>query len=266
MAAHDLVTLHCTSSPEREVWGGVREGTFDEMAEDAANYIVGNAPLSPHEPICTDSQDGAVIIQSNLQRKEGSLAELTYAYAYIRKKEMWSCDMMEISKDIKTWLVTAKGGYDEAQAAVELAHIAGWEAFKDNGDFTRWQNFQYDEHGNVLTGNTLKLARKIMKGITNYTIYAPVITKTSTWNVPPPLENYGKIDTPTVRTGWSVIGGTPSWTSKATMWLKTACRSQPNGDGTYNLTEQWTGADEIDGDLYDSSTPPAPPEPTENGG
>lgn len=103
-----------------------------------------------------------------------------------------------------------------------------------------------------------------MKGVANYSIYAPVITKTTQWDSPPPLENYGKVETPTVRSGWSVIGGTPEWAGKANCWVKTACRSTPNGDGTYSLIEQWTGMDEVDGDLYEESVQPQP-EPEEGG-
>lgn len=262
---HTTVPLQCQLSPERETWSETYEGTIDEIAEAAAGWIVGNEPSNPYEPLCTDAQDRCVIVQSHLTRKEGMLAELSVAYAYIRKVENWSCDMAEISKDIKTWLATEKGGFTEASAAVELAKIAQWEAFKDNGDFTRWQNFQYDEHGNVLTGTTLKLAHKIMKGVANYSIYAPVVTKTTQWDSPPPLENYGKVEAPTVRTGWTVIGGTPNWAGKANYWVKTACRSTPNGDGTYSLIEQWTGMDEVDGDLYGAAVTVTPPAEQEGG-
>lgn len=247
---HTTVPLQRQLSPERETWSETYEGTLDEIVSEAANWTVGNTPKEPYAAICADVQDRCVVVQSHLARKEGMLAELAVSYAYIRKVENWSCDMAEISKDIKTWLVTPKGGYNEEDAAVELAKIAQWEAFKDNGDFIRWQTFQYNESGDILTGTTRKLARKIMKGVANYSIYAPVITKTTQWDSPPPLENYGKVDTPTVREGWSVIGGTPAWTQKANYWVKTACRSTPNGDGTYTLIEQWTGMDDVDGDLY----------------
>ena len=258
-APHLTVPLHSTIAPERETWSGVIEGDFTELQSEAAAYKVGDiyegvldAPV--YGPICDDVQPNATITQFNLQRKDGMLGELSFAYTFLRKAELWSCDMAEISKDIKTWLTTEQGGFTDADAAVELAKIAQWEAFKDNGDFVRWQNFQYDDNGNVLTGTPLVLAKKIVKGIQSYSIFAPVITKTTLWNVPPPMENYGKRDTPSVRSGWFVIGGEPSWASKASAWLKTGCKSSPNSDGTYTLFEQWTGADEIDGDLYPSAT------------
>lgn len=81
--------------------------------------------------------------------------------------------------------------------------------------------------------------------------------------MPTDVGEVGVIEVPTVRAGWEVIGASDiaAWVSLANKWLKTASRSSPNQDGTYSFVEQWTGADEIDGDLYEDTTTP-PPEVT----
>ena len=271
---HASVPLTCTILPDKEIWTAVLEGGCYQIEAEAANWVTGNAPQEGNtfvrSPICQDTQgegatSGAVVTQSQIQRREGVISELHIAYTYLRKVELWSIDMAEISKDIKTWLSSEKGGYTEQQAAPILAKIAQWEAFKDAGDYIKWQNFVYDEQGDVLEGDALTLAIKIMKGVSAYTIYAPVLTRTTLWNAPPPMENDGYIDTPDTREGWDVLGGKPIPIDATIQWLKNGCRSHPNGDGTYTLTEQWMGADEIDGDLYPTapSEPENPPAPSE---
>ena len=260
MAIHAIVPLHCTQSAEREVWTEVLEGTYDECVSEASKYKVGTYVTLPtgDDGVWGDSdyQDEIINCSLNLNRKEGGLAELSHAYMYVLKREMWLIDMAEITKDIRTWLVLALG---EAEAATELAKVANWQAFKDNGDLEAWKNFQYDEQGNTLQGDTRVLAQKMMKGVDTYTIYAPVLTRTTLWSsMPTDVGNVGVIEVPAVRAGWEVIGAADiaAWVALANKWLKTASRSSPNQDGTYSLVEQWTGADEIDGDLYEDTTPP----------
>lgn len=254
LSVHASVPLNCTILPDKEVWSAVLEGSYANVKAEQSNWVTGNAPtqgnLYVKSATCSDVMEGAVVTQSHLQRKDGGLADLHLAYCYLRKVELWSIDMAEISKDIKTWLSSEAGGYTEQQAAPLLAKIAQWEAYKEAGDYIKWQAFVYDEQGDVLTGDALTLAMKIMKGVQCYTIYAPVLTRTTQWNAPPPLENAGCIDTPATRSGWSILGNKSIEIDPNIEWLKTGCRSHPNGDGTYTLTEQWTGADEIDPDLY----------------
>ena len=254
MAIHYIVPLHATQSAEREIWNEVWEGTQEECLAKASEFKVGTPIVLPTgvdaESVWQDYQNPAINTGMTFQRKAGGLAELSHTYMYVLKREMWSLDMAEISKDIRTWLVLQLG---EVAAAPELAKIAQWQALKDNGDFEAWAAFQYDLQGHTLADDTLTLAQKMIKGVDSYTIYAPVLTRTTLWShMPDSVGEVGVIETPAVRDGWEIIGAQSldAWTGLANMWLKTASRSTPNQDGTYSLIEQWTGADEIDGDLY----------------
>ena len=269
---HNLVPLNATQTAEREVWSEVLEGTYEECLEAAAQYKVGTPYPMPTGSGGDDIWNGQhyqpTIINTglNLSRKAGGLAELSHSYMSVLKREMWSLDMAEISKDIRTWLVLQMG---EVAAAPELAKIAQWQAAKDAGDYGAWAAFQYyDDQGVVhdLEGDTLTLAQKMIKGVDSYTIYAPVLTRTTLWaTLPDGVGNVGVKEVPTVREGWEVIGvvnnDMTEWTSLADDWVKTASRSSPNQDGTYTLVEQWTGMDEADPDLYPSAAVPI-----ENGG
>lgn len=251
MAIHSLVPLHAVQNVEREVWSATLEGTYEECVDASKDYAVGNVV-----DIEQDDEYQTPIIYTALQvsRKEGLLGELTYSYSILRKHELWSLDMTEVTKDILTWLVTPKGGMTQAEAAVAIAQIRQWQAYKDAGAYMEWENFQYNDDGATLEGAAKTVAEKMMKGVESYTIFLPVITRTTQWSTTPPMGKIGFIDSPEPRDGWKVIGGTPDWASKSSEWLKTAERSSSNGDGTYTFVEQWTGYDQIDGDLYPSDT------------
>lgn len=267
MAIHLIVPLQATQTAEREVWTEVWEGTTDECIDMAKNFKVGTPfPLPPggdYDPMWNEYQEPVINTGMTLTRKPGNLAELSHSYMSVLKREMWSLDMAEITKDIRTWLVLKMG---EVAAAPELAKIAQWQAQKDAGDYGAWSSFQYYDSAGVvhdLEGDTKTLAEKMIKGVDSYTIYAPVLTRSTLWaTMPDMVGEVGVIETPAVRDGWEVIGAEDltAWTSLTNMWLKTASRSSPNQDGTYSLIEQWTGADDIDGDLYPnaSATPVLP--------
>ena len=266
MAVHLIVPLQATQTAEKEVWTEVWEGTTDECIALASTFKVGTPfPLptgGDYDPMWEQYQEPVINTGMTLTRKPGDLAELSHSYMSVLKREMWSLDMAEITKDIRTWLVLQMG---EVAAAPELAKIAQWQAAKDAGDYEAWAAFQYfDDQGvaHDLTGDTKKLAQKMIKGVDSYTIYAPVLTRSTLWaSMPEVAGDVGYIETPSIREGWEVIGAQDLslWTSLANSWLKTASRSSPNQDGTYSLVEQWTGADEIDGDLYPDAAAPVLP-------
>jgi len=103
---------------------------------------------------------------------------------------------------------------------------------------------KYEQDGDIydLAGDSLIFAKLILKGVESYLVFAPVVSRTSTYKNRPTPANYGKIETPPV----TVEG---SWE-----YLKTADRIVQQADGSYARTEQWTGADEWDRALYEEAS------------
>ena len=100
--------------------------------------------------------------------------------------------------------------------------------------------YQYkDADGNVqdLVGKEKEFAQKIMRGVESYALFSPVVIQTTVYDGRPETSMPGFVDTPPAEVGTYV-------------YLKTGDRVVQNDDKTWTRTETWTGADEIDEDLY----------------
>jgi hypothetical protein len=86
-------------------------------------------------------------------------------------------------------------------------------------------------------------AMKIIKGGEGYNVYAPIIRKTTTFSKQPTPGNAGFI-VASVPVDVDIPDGYE--------WLKTACRDTQNQDKSWQRSEEYTGADEWDPDLYPS--------------
>lgn len=257
---------NCTvqALPDREVWSYVFEGFWDELIRQFGSLRVGDiASIPDNDHSVSDSgyQPYEICGHVSFARKRGGLGECRIQYIILYKREVWNIDFAEVSKDIKVWLVeqgttVEKNGSTVVAAWVYegLTQIAQWENQKDINNYTAWSKFLYDGK-KPLTGLTLKLAQKMMKGVTNYPIYTPCITRTTVHALNPIVGVIGCRNRPKSEDGWEGFGGfTPDdWTELATVWLKTAEKSNMNSDGTFTLVEQWIGADELDPDLYPSA-------------
>lgn len=98
----------------------------------------------------------------------------------------------------------------------------------------------------TLTAAETRAARKILRGVEGYNIYAPLIRKTTTFARQPVPGNAGFIE-----------GGGPVVDvayPEGYEWLKTACRDIQQQDKSWERFEEWTGSDEWDEDLYPIST------------
>lgn len=246
---------------DREIWTMVYEGNWDDLGDEFGGKKVGDVVYFKDDVSSTLYQDSQVISNISMNRKTGGLGEVRIQYTLLYKREIWNLDFSEVSKNIKNWLVREYTTWTNGEPTVdivcyeELQKIKQWEHQKDIGAFTPWGKFLYDGK-NALSGKTLKLAQKMMKGIDNYPVYSPVITRTTTWAISPTVGKIGYKNTPASREGWlGFNGGSPlsyRWLELAKVFLKTAERSNSNGDGTFTLLEQWIGADELDPDLYPS--------------
>lgn len=246
---------------DREIWTMVYEGNWDALSREFGDYTVGDL-ASFKDDVGSKYQDYQVISNVSVNRKTGGLGEVRIQYTLLYKREIWNLDFSEVSKNIKNWLVREYTTWSDGEPSVdiecyeELQKIKQWEHQKEIGAFTPWGQFLYNGK-DKLSGKTLKLAQKMMKGIDNYPVYSPVITRTTTWALSPTVGKIGYKNKPESRSGWSGFNGDSplsyGWLDLSRVFLKTAERSNSNGDGTFTLLEQWIGADELDPDLYPSS-------------
>ena len=126
-----------------------------------------------------------------------------------------------------------------------------------DGAWEAYSNFltEVGDEGSKLTGETLALAEKILKGVEYYSVYTPVLTRTSVVaNLAGiSLGGVGKIGAPTSSGSAAGNVNLSTLTALAKEWLKTADRLQGAIDGTFQRVEQWTGADKWDPDLYETA-------------
>ena len=95
------------------------------------------------------------------------------------------------------------------------------------------------EHWGDLTDAALLFAKKRFSGIDSYMLQVPVVRRTTILSTAPPTSTAGQRDDP------------PKFAEAATTWLKTADKSvQRTKRGAWERTEEWSGFDELDADLY----------------
>lgn len=184
-------------------------------------------------------------------RQQGGLGTLQVTFSARDEIETWNLDFLEIQKPIINWHFGLKNGPD-------IQKLRKWQRLETiDGAWEAYTNFltEVGDESSKLTGDTLKLAEKIIKGVEYFSVYTPVLTRTS---VVTDLEDLslggvGKIGVP--KAGNSLMGNLnlSTLTALAKEWLKTADRLQGAVDGTFQRVEQWTGADKWDEDLYETA-------------
>lgn len=245
MAAHQTLQQRKDFNFENETRVETWQGSFDELDR----MIDGIAMTGP------SSGDG-VYTGATLSRREGGRGVLELVVRVLNGYSWWGFSFSEISKPIKTWLATKITDTDTL--ATELNKIDLWENQKNLGSagLTNYLNFRYD-NANRLTGDTLKLAQKMLQGVESYSVYTPVATCRRTQNRPftDGLNSIGKY-VPQAR----LVSPSPQIPANEgqlaairrmrPFWLKTSDEISQNSDGTLSRTESWTGYDTIDTDLY----------------
>lgn len=184
-------------------------------------------------------------------RQQGGLGTLQVTFSRRDQIETWNLDYLEIQKTILNWHADQEDGPD-------LQQLRKWQRLETvDGAWDAYTNFltEVGDENSKLTGDTLKLAEKILKGVDYFSVYTPVLTRTS---VVTDLENLslGGVGTIGEPSGSDTAAGNvdlTKLTALAKEWLKTADRLQGAVDGTFQRTEQWTGADKWDEDLYETA-------------
>lgn len=232
----------------------VLRGPWEEIEELADQCRVGFAAPTRVE--------GAVgrVAAATATRQSGGYGTLELATTQREETETWNLDFLEIQKPIRNWKADAENPDDRPN----MTDLAAWERLKTlDGAWEAYSGFYKSTEmssSTQLSGNTLKLARKIFRGVEAFSLYTPVLTRVSVVNDLSALEGLGKdIGTVCAPTGGDDIVGSlalGTLTGLAKQWLKTADRLQGALDGSFQRVEVWTGADMWDGDLYPGGTKP----------
>ena len=237
-----MATTYKGNTAVRDAWesGTITQDTLDTIQQiKKGKYadLLAIQPTKGAEPIAN-----FIVVNSTLVPKRGKMGELTINL--IQKdvstvgglpagalRSTIETDMAQLEKPILA--MSDYSGY--------APQIALW---KDAPADLRSQYKYTDADGDpqTLTGEGLKVATLMLKGVETVLMFAPVISRTSIYKSRKDPENCGKIDTPPV----TVPGG---W-----VYLKTADRCIQLGDKSYSRTEQWTGAEEWSTDLYKAAT------------
>lgn len=226
----------------------VLRGPWEEIEELADQCRVGFAAPTRVE--------GAVgrVAAATATRQSGGYGTLELATTQREETETWNLDFLEIQKPIRNWKADAEDPDDRPN----MTDLAAWERLKTlDGAWKAYSGFYKSTEmssSTQLSGNTLKLARKIFRGIEAFSLYTPVLTRVSVVNDLSALEGLGKdIGNVCAPTGGNDIVGSAAVATLAALakqWLKTADSLQGALDGTFQRTETWVGAEKWDGDLY----------------
>lgn len=227
-------------------------GDYDSLEEFAKTLTVGREveTISSIDITKDDIPDGflAAAELASLNGKRGRLS-LTIA-KHQENVEVWGLEPAEIQKPIRTWMADAQNTADRPDLTLldNWAAQAGNQALADDYHNYRW-------NGQELSGNTKKLAEMIRQGIESYLVYTPVVTCVTRLNeIPDDIgEDLGKICKPASKDS-DMNDAVTKLAALAEDWLKTADRIQGALDGTFTRTQQWTGADKWNENLYQTAS------------
>ena len=214
-------------------------GDYDNLEDFAKTLTVGRKveTFSSIDISKDDIPDG-FLASAELTALNGKRGRLSLTIAKHQENvEVWGLEPAEIQKPIRTWMADAQNTADRPDLTLldNWAAQAGNQALADDYHNYKW-------NGQELQGNTRKLAEMIRQGIESYLVYTPVVTCVTRLNeIPDDIgEDLGKIVT--------------KLADLAEDWLKTADRIQGALDGTFTRTQQWTGADKWNENLYQTAS------------
>lgn len=185
------------------------------------------------------------VMSSSLVPRRGDLATLTVILSdrveeagetASELKERYEIEWRQIEKELIQHPYIA----DDAGVAEIIEDVELWR----NGDIKLRAAYKYvdtDEAEKSLAGKALAVATKMQRGQTGYLVFAPAVRRVRDYQGRPDTGACGTIDTPAV----SIEGYS---------YLKTADRLVQQADDVWQRTEEWTGADSWDADLYTSGS------------
>lgn len=206
-----------------------------------------------HVTNCKVSRQAATIARLSITA-ESEAASVSVEDNNEPTSTQYEMEWSQIEKPLKQHPMYATGG-SKAITDTGWATVQRWE---DETEPAIKGAFKYTETPDStdlipLPENEKHLCQKLNKGVDSYLLYMPVVRKISNHPRQP-------------HTGNCAITGAPSgfdhlpvrkneagdWVDY--VWLKTADRATNSGENnTWQRTEEWTGFDKVDADLYPSS-------------
>lgn len=227
-------------------------GDYDSLEAFAKTLTVGREiQTNSSSGINADDIPEGFLASAELTALNGKRGRLTLTIAKHQDGvEVWGLEPAEIQKPIRTWKADAENTSDRP----DLALLDNWAAQAGNQALAEDYN-NYRWNGQELSGNTRALAEMIRQGIESYLVYTPVVTCVTRLNeIPDDIgEDLGKICVPKSKDS-DMKDAVTKLAALAEDWLKTADRIQGALDGTFTRTQQWTGADKWNENLYESAS------------
>lgn len=241
------------------------QGDWQAIREKAWEFPIGHK-LGQNNAL-TGELEG-IVCDSNCVRKPGNLGELVVSIAYTREDvlQKWfvSLDSVAIPKDIRTWIPLKEDGTLDTENKPDITLIGRWEALQSS-DPEHYAQFEYKDGEDTyvkLEDTTLELAEMIYKGISTYTIHAPIIT--ASWYEFDSADFYAyeidkQITKATLLNDITTKAiGEMDWTSifenlKVEHFVQTDYKVTGQANGLFQVTVRWMGATEIEEKLYPSA-------------
>jgi hypothetical protein len=229
--------IDCRETPEN----GTR--TVADFRDITLVWAGTYAALAAEQPNKSDvylEYPNTPVVSSTLVRRPGDMGRLTIQLSDRVEaettqviKERWEINMQQIEKDLLQHpYISTDADYANIVEDVRL-----WD---NGGDIKLQAQYKYvdtDGAEKTLAGKALQVATKMQRGQTGYLIFAPVVSKVSDYQGRPDTAAAGTINTPDE----SIAGY---------VYLKTGDRLVQKTDNKWERTEEWTGADSWDIDLY----------------
>jgi len=246
------LTVH--EAPDSPKW------TFAEVDKCERTFTGPYADLFSKRPTRGAPMEGSgadmLVQDSTLKRSKGSQGVLTVNL--VGGNPSWKggpdaplkvtveIDWVAVSKDLRSHpMYHYPEDADTEPEGVYSNDPAAWmriEKWKNETNLELRKQFKFGTGAidEILAPNEQHYAKKILRGVESYNVYAPIVRKTTLLSKKPSGSKAGFVQDPAVDAEYP----------DGYKWLKTACRSTQQQDKTWQLAEEWTGADEVDADLY----------------
>lgn len=198
-------------------------------------------PLLPVRGQASSDAPGFNVVSAKLVRRRGGLGRLTIdlapreyfggSFSDVILESNIEVDFIQYDRPLLTHPTLLKGDLPMADDLILWMN-------EPNAELKRtWYYHNANGSEDQLTDTEVRWAQKILRGIESFLEFAPVIRRVTTCGGRPEVEAPGSIETPPYEVG-------------NYKYLKTADRLVQNNDKTWTRTEEWTGANDWDQDIY----------------